>query len=80
MKTNLEALQSARIQHRALFRQMAANPVKWVFYLRADNTPLLLLHGAPEGEGLPVAVEHVQAKSEEQSANALAHFFDLRSR
>lgn len=71
MKDLTEIVRLARLQYRAHFRMMAANPSNWVFYLREDRSPLLMLKGAAGCESFRVALENVQARAEEGAISAL---------
>lgn len=71
MKELAEIVRLARLQYRAHFRLMAANPTNWVFYLREDRSPVLMVKGAAGCDGFRIASENVQARAEEGAIFAL---------
>lgn len=72
MLTELNAINSARTQYRAMFASMARAGVPWNFHMGSCNV-VLLQQGATMDVELPVILRNVHAMGEETMVNALSN-------
>jgi hypothetical protein len=82
MRTRLEQIQGARIQYRALFRQMATVRGNFHFYdMEGDlSGSMALMHAQATWDVMPAnpepIVRNVQGMAEQTFVNALSAAFD----
>jgi len=71
MLTELNAINSARTQYRAMFKSMARAGVAWNIHRGSCNV-VLLQQGAPMDVELPILLRNVHAMGEQTMVNALS--------
>lgn len=69
--TELQIIQSAKNQYRAMFKSMAASGAPWNIH-KGSQGPVLLIAGAHMDVDLPIIVSNVHAMAEQTMVNALS--------